>query len=224
MTQPPAAAAGNPTRLCGNRIVITGTTGSGKSTLAARLAAARGMPWVELDSLRFRENWEQTTDAEFRAAADERLSGDRWVADGNYTLLQDIVWGRAETLIWLDYAFSVNAVRLLKRTVRRIVTQEPLWHGNRESLKMALSRESILLWLLRSYSRRRRLMPGRLADPRWTHLQVLRFHTPRETERWLESILLQRTSATRDLIDNAESDVGGQPDAVQRFSGHHRRL
>jgi len=208
MTQHSEALESNPPRLCGNRIVITGTTGSGKSTLAARIAEAHEMPWVELDSLRFRENWQQTTDAEFRAAADVRLSGDRWVADGNYTLLQDIAWGRAETLIWLDYAFSVNALRLLTRTARRILTQEPLWQGNRESLRLALSRDSILLWLLRSYGRRRKLMPGRLADRRWTHLQVLRFRTPKETERWFESVRLQRPSASTDVLESAESNPG----------------
>ena len=50
---------------------------------------------------------------------------------GNYRNLRDSTWGRADTVVWLDYPLPLIMGRLLRRTVRRIVTQEELWRGNR---------------------------------------------------------------------------------------------
>jgi hypothetical protein len=115
----------------------------------------------------------------------EAAAGPEWVVDGNYSVSRDIVWGRADTLVWLDYAFPVTFGRLLRRTVRRIARREELWNGNRESLGKALSRDSILLWALRTYSRRRRDYPRVLAKPEHAHLAVVRLATPSQAERWL---------------------------------------
>jgi hypothetical protein len=67
----------------------------------------------------------------------------------------------------------------------RVVSQEELWNGNRESLRMMLSRESILLWLLRTYGRHRREYADLLAKPEMAHAQILRFASPRQAQRWL---------------------------------------
>jgi hypothetical protein len=55
---------------------------------------------------------------------------------------------------------------LLRRTLRRVVSQEELWNGNRESWRMMLSRDSILLWFLHTYWRRRREYPALLSLPK----------------------------------------------------------
>ncbi|HEU4754084.1 MAG TPA: hypothetical protein VFU47_13320, partial [Armatimonadota bacterium] len=115
-------------------------------------------------------------------------SGDRWVVDGNYSVVRDLVWGRADTVVWLDYPFPVTFSRLLRRTTCRILSKEELWNGNRESLRTALSRNSILVWALCTYWRRKQRFPLELARPEYAHLRLHRHRRPSETARWLEQV------------------------------------
>ncbi len=108
------------------RIVVNGTTGSGKTTVSKRLAELLGLRHVELDAYRHGPNWAETPDALFRENLRAALSGDRWVADGNYSLARDVVWSRAATLVWLDYPINVVMWRLFWRTIRRGVTRQEL--------------------------------------------------------------------------------------------------
>ena len=54
------------------------------------------------------------------------MSGDAWVVDGSYRRVHDLIWPRAETIVWLDYPFLTNLVRLARRTLRRLRTREEL--------------------------------------------------------------------------------------------------
>ncbi len=81
------------------RIVVMGTTGAGKTTLAGEIARAMDMPHFELDYYRFRPNWVETPNDEFRESVREALRGESWVADGNYGLARDIIWPRATVLV-----------------------------------------------------------------------------------------------------------------------------
>ena len=99
------------------RIVVLGTTGAGKTTLARQIAEALDMPHVELDYYRFRPNWVEVPNDEFRERVRKALRGDRWVADGNYGLARDVIWPRATMLVWLDYPIYVVMWRLFWRTI-----------------------------------------------------------------------------------------------------------
>lgn len=91
----------------GFRVVVVGNSGSGKTTLAGQLAHRFGVPHVEFDAIRHGPNWVETPDDTFREILADALSGDSWVADGNYSIARDLVWPRATSLIWLDYPFGV---------------------------------------------------------------------------------------------------------------------
>ncbi len=66
----------------------------------------------------------------------------RWVIDSlGYPEVRDLMWDRADTVIWLDYPKRVVLPRVLRRSVRRTVTREPLFGGNRETWTGWLSRE-----------------------------------------------------------------------------------
>jgi adenylate kinase family enzyme len=170
------------------RITVGGTTGSGKTTLGLALAQRMCVPHIELDALHWEPHWTPAAPEVFKRRVCDAISAESWTSSGNYSSVRDLIWQRADTFIWLDYSFPLVASRLLRRTLRRIVTQEELWNGNRESLRTMLSRESILLWLLRTYWRRRREYPALLARPEMAHLQVMRFHSPQQTTRWLQNI------------------------------------
>ena len=95
------------------------------------------------------------------------------MVEGNYRAVRDLVWPRADCIVWLNYSLALILKRLLRRTARRIVTREPCCNGNRESLRMALSKDSIILWALQTYHRKRReyplLLAERLGGPRHPH-------------------------------------------------------
>lgn len=173
----------------GQRINVVGTTGCGKTTFAAALAERLGIPHVEVDALFWRPAWEQTPDEEFFPIIDEATRGDRWVLDGGYSRTRPITWPRAQTIVWLDYSLLRVFVRLLRRTIRRAFSREELWEGCRESFRTSfLSRDSILLWCLKTYWRRRRTYPKLMTMTEHAHLQFVRLRTPRRAERWLEDV------------------------------------
>src|SRR3954447_13333282 len=122
------------------RIVIIGNSATGKTTLAREVATRLGCPHIERDAFQWEANWTPTTDTVFQARVMEAVKGERWVADGNFSRVRDIVWGRADTLIWLDYPLWLILWRLSKRSWQRVRQHELLWNGNRESWSHLLSR------------------------------------------------------------------------------------
>lgn len=138
------------------RVVVFGTTGSGKSWLAERLADRTGLRVVELDSLYWGRDWQPAPIELFRHRVERELSEPGWIVVGNYGQVRDLTWRDADTLVWLDLPLPLVMWRLGQRTARRLATREDLWGtGNRESLTRTFSRQSILLWALRTHRRNR---------------------------------------------------------------------
>jgi hypothetical protein len=143
---------------------------------------------VELDSLFWGPDWVPVPRDVFRERVAEALDGDAWTTDGNYSVARDIIWTRADTLVWLDYSLIVVMGRLLSRTTCRVVSREELWSGNRETFGGAfLSRDSIILYALRTYHRRRQEYPELLRLPQYEHLHVVHLQSPRAAHQWLET-------------------------------------
>ena len=173
------------------RIVVIGTTSSGKSTLAKALADKLSLDFIELDALNWEPNWKEADLPVFRQRVEIATNSEAWVVAGNYSKVRDIIWSRAELIIWLDYPFHIVFWRLLTRTIRRAVTQEELWNGNRESFWWHLklwSEESLFHWLFKTYWRRKREIPVLLSHPEYKHLTLLHFKATNETEKWLMNI------------------------------------
>ena len=173
----------------GRRIVVVGATGSGKTTVAAELARRLRTPHIELDALHWGPAWTEVPDDVFRQRTLEAIARDSWVADGNYHQIRDILWPRADAILWLDYPFRVVFRQLTARTLRRCLTGEVLWSGNRERLWTHLcTRDSLFLWLFKTYRRRRREYPALFSLPQHAHLEVVRLSSPRQTRAWLASV------------------------------------
>jgi adenylate kinase family enzyme len=171
------------------RVIVGGTTGSGKTTLAGQIAAIIGAPHVELDALHWEPNWTEAPADVFRERIAAALTGDRWVVDGNYSVARDLTWSRADLLIWLDYSLARIYWQLLRRTTRRVRTQEELWSGNRERFRAAFfSRESLFVWALQTHWKRRRIWPPLLADPTWSHLRYVHIRSSRDLRAFVAQL------------------------------------
>jgi len=173
------------------RLVVIGTTGSGKSTLAEQLSQKLSLEFVELDAIHWRPNWTHVTDEEFRTLVDQATRTPRWVVAGNYRITREVIWPRAEAVIWLDYSLWTIFWRLTFRTFHRWWTNELLWGTNRESLWNHFklwSDDSLWHWLFKTYWRRKREYPQLFAQSENSHLHILRFETPLQTETWLASL------------------------------------
>lgn len=154
------------------RVVVVGTSGAGKSTFAEALARAAACAYVELDRFYWGPGWEAVPHAQFEADVLAATAGDRWVADGNYGAVRDVLWSRATHVVWLNFGRSTVFSRVLWRTLSRALVRTRLSHGNRESLRKAfLSRDSILLWSYTTFAKNRLKFASLRQDPRYAHLQ-----------------------------------------------------
>jgi adenylate kinase family enzyme len=171
------------------RVAVVGTSGSGKTTLARTLAGLLGSTHFELDALHWKPNWVERPTEELAANARNAVRGERWVTDGNYGKIRDIVWGRATVVIWLNYPFPVVFRRVLWRTIRRIALREELYSGNRERFVTSFfTRDSILLWSITSHKPLRARYRELFDRPQFSHLTMIEFRHPDETRRFLRAV------------------------------------
>jgi adenylate kinase family enzyme len=173
------------------RLVVVGVTSSGKSTLAETLARRFDLNYIELDALNWEPNWQSAPLEIFRARVEKATEADQWIAAGNYHVVRDLIWHKAEVVIWLDYPLRTVLCQLTRRTFKRWWTQELLWGMNREPLWVHFklwSTDSLYHWLFKTYWRRKREIPMLLSQPEHQHLKLIRLKHPAETKEWLEGL------------------------------------
>jgi adenylate kinase family enzyme len=170
------------------RVSVVGNSGSGKSTLAAALAARLGVPHVELDSIFHQPGWVELPGEEFRARVGSLAAGDAWVIDGNYTAVRDLVWARADTIVWIDLPRTLVMRRIVGRTLRRAALRQELWNGNREPWSNWLTLDperSIIMWSWTQHAKYRVRYTDAMIDPVWAHLRFIRLRSPAQVRAFL---------------------------------------
>jgi adenylate kinase family enzyme len=173
------------------RVSVIGTSGAGKSTLAAALARRLGALCLELDSVYHQADWAPLPAPEYRARVAAVAKGDRWVIDGNYSTVRDIVWARADTVVWLDLPKRTVMRRIIWRTLRRVGGRVELWNGNRERWRNFFTwdqDESVISWAWHTYGSRREGYAAAFADPANSHLRFVRLTSPAAARRFLRSV------------------------------------
>ncbi|MFD5815923.1 adenylate kinase [Streptomyces sp. NPDC127038] len=170
------------------RILVVGVTGAGKSTLARVLSTRLGLPYHEMDALYFDgPGWSVNDGLTDDVTA--LVAEPRWVVDSlGYPEVRDLLWERADTVVWLDYPRRVVMPRVLRRSLKRTVTREALFGGNRETWRGWLSREHPAWWAWSQHGPRHREIAHRLADPRFAPLETHHLGRPQDTETWLASL------------------------------------
>ncbi len=93
--------------MLGQKIIVIGCAGSGKSTLSKELRDITGLPLFHLDTIWWKPDKTHISRAEFDQKLDEILLTDRWIIDGDYSRTYEVRFQACDTIIFLDYPFTV---------------------------------------------------------------------------------------------------------------------
>lgn len=169
------------------KINIIGTSGSGKSTFGRKLAENLSLPFLEMDAIFWGPDWTSPDDKELFSKLTSALEGENWVLDGNYTRTLPIKWDNIDIVIWLDFSFLRTLYQAVTRAFARIITREEIWPGtgNRETFGKLFSRDSIILWTLKSYRRNRKKNAGYIQSDKYKHIKFIRLKSPGQAEKFL---------------------------------------
>jgi hypothetical protein len=174
----PPPSAGKP-----QRIAVIGCSGSGKSTLAALLAKKLALPFVPTDAAFWAADWRPIQMESLRDWLDEQTSAPAWVTDGNFDPLRDILWARADLVVWLDLPLATTLWRVASRNIVWWWNGTPVWGGKR----MTPSN----IWngtrhAAKSHDTKHRTYPKMLAalPPSVT---VVRIQSPQQLSAWLDA-------------------------------------
>ena len=110
------------------------------------------------------------------------VAGDVWVLDTAYSAWLDLVLPRVELIVALDLPRRVSLWRLVRRTLHRARTKQPVCNGNVETWRNLVSRDGILAWHFHSFANKRRRIEQWERDGR----PVVRLRSAREVAHWLQ--------------------------------------
>lgn len=153
-----------------DRVVVAGCAGSGKSTLAGELAERTGLPLFERDALGVLGSQEYCSAISHMAAAS------RWVLDGAPYYADELVYGAADTVIFLDYPKLVVMCRVLRRTLMIELTGRPSGAHRRQGLVAWRDPEHSVRWAWISHRDRHLEGLALTARPELRNAQIIRFY------------------------------------------------
>lgn len=165
------------------RILVIGNSGAGKSVLAKRLSTCLHLPYFSSDPFYWGPGWEPASADKVFQQVREVTSRESWILDGNFDEYRELVWKRADCILWLDYSLSLILRQVILRNFKWLLTREPTWSGNRMTLQRAISG---IRHARRSYPLKKKNYPCWLAELPGT--AQYRFCTRKETETWLQGL------------------------------------
>ena len=105
--------------------------------------------------------------------------------------VRDLVWARADTVVWLDLPKRTVMRRIIWRSLWRAAGRVELWNGNRERWRnfFALDKEeSVIVWAWQTHAVNRVKLEAAMADPGNSHLRFVRLKKPAAVRRFLRSV------------------------------------
>ena len=128
----------------GSRICVYGQ--GGKTSLSRALATLTGLPVIELDAIFWLPNWVERDREEMLKIVIDRVAdaADGWIVDGNYSRIRPHLLPLADTVIWLNLPRIPTTLRVAKRSLLNAINGTRICGDNYETLKTALSPDSII--------------------------------------------------------------------------------
>jgi adenylate kinase family enzyme len=171
------------------KIALFGPPAAGKSTLARWLSAELGHPHTDLDDLLFTPDGPLPL-PEFRRQAGEITQQDAWVVEGNFSKLADVVWHRADVLVWLDFPLHLIMYRIVRRSLYQLTGREDSSQAKRLTWSKAFfSRRSLLRTAIRKYRNNRPRYARQVSETADRGVEVVRLRSPREVHHWKRELM-----------------------------------
>lgn len=177
---------------CPKRILIIGTAGSGKSTLANYLSSFFQIKEIELDEINWRPNWEnrQISDKNgFIEDVTNEIAIDNWVATGGYISVRDLMWSRANIIIWLDLPYFTVLNRVIKRSIKRAFSTQETFKGCKENWWDLLAWNRPIRWAMYSFFERRKSFENMANNKEFSHAKIFRCHNAKMVDDCIRKII-----------------------------------
>lgn len=166
------------------KIALFGPPATGKTTLARWLSTELGHPHTDLDEVLFTPAGPLPLE-EFRRQAGEITARDEWIVEGNFSKLADVVWHRADVLVWLDFPLALIMYRIVRRSLNQLAGREDSAQARRLTWNTAFfGRRSLLRTAVRKYRKNRPRYVQQVAEAASLGVEVVRLRSPRAVQRW----------------------------------------
>lgn len=107
------------------RILIIGGCGCGKTTFAKKLSSKLDLPLVHLDTLYWRDHWENVSNEEFDEQLLRELQKTIWILDGNHNRTIPLRLSYCDTVIYMDYSSLRCVWGAFKRVIQNYGKSRP---------------------------------------------------------------------------------------------------
>lgn len=170
------------------KIALFGPPATGKSTLARWLTEQLGYPHTDLDEILFTPDGPLPL-PEFRQQAAQITERDTWIVEGNFSKLADVVWHRADVLVWLDFPLYLIVYRIVRRSLRQLAGRDDSPQAKRLTWRKAFfNRRSLLRSAIRKYRNNRPRYARQVAETAALGVEIVRLRSPRAVRRWEQDV------------------------------------
>ncbi|EQC47452.1 EutP/PduV family microcompartment system protein [Bacteriovorax sp. Seq25_V] len=172
------------------KVIIIGTTGSGKTTLASQIANTLKIKHIQLDQLFWKPHWGESTDDEFFEKIKKEIENGNWVIDGNYKRTNHLTWHQADTVIWIDLPKWLTLYQNFTRSLIRALKKENLWghEGINESFRRMFSKDSVTLWMFKTYDSNRIEYFKRMQNPEYQNINFIHLKSRKEIRNFVSNL------------------------------------